>query len=126
MYAAEVSSQLRSLNWLAQEIRRVPAGSREGALLQSQIDALRARLPVALLAHHDRLTQGGRASAAEVRGDRCGGCGARLPADRVASLGQAGNFSVCPRCGVFLWAAKTGARPRRQGTLPPAARSRHD
>ena len=43
MYAAEVLSQLRSLNWLLEETRRVPAGSSERGLLQSQIDGLRAR-----------------------------------------------------------------------------------
>ena len=111
MYSAEVLSQLRSLNWLAQEIRRVPSASREGALLQSQMDALRSRLPDSILDHHDRLSAGGKLTAAEVNGDICGGCGMKLEEELVRTLAQPGRFDVCPRCGVFLWSAKSTDQP---------------
>lgn len=103
MYSAEVLSQLRSLNWLAQEIRRVPAGSREAAYLQSQVDALRARLPTSILEHHDRLAKGGKVSAAQVRGDRCAACQAQISPALLLELVQPGRFGVCLRCGLFLW-----------------------
>jgi predicted nucleic acid-binding Zn-ribbon protein len=107
MYSAEVLSQLRSLNWLAQEIRRVPSASREGTLLQSQMDAVRSRLPDSILEHHDRLSAKGKLTAAEVSGEVCGGCGTKLPQEMVNALAQPGRFDVCPGCGVFLWSAKS-------------------
>jgi predicted nucleic acid-binding Zn-ribbon protein len=126
MYSAEVLSQLRSLNWLAQEIRRVPPASRERALLQSQMDAVRSRLPDSLLDHHDRLSAGGKLTAAEVNGDICGGCGAKLPQALVITLGQPGRFGVCPRCDVFLWSAKSADRREAVATKRTATKASHD
>jgi predicted nucleic acid-binding Zn-ribbon protein len=103
MFAAEVLSQLRTLNWLAQEIQRVPADTREGGLLREQIEAVRARLPHAILAYHDRLAARGQSTAAQVEDECCGVCRARLPAALRAELAQPGHFGVCPQCGVFVW-----------------------
>ena len=111
MYSAEVVSQLRSLNWLTQEIHRVPTGSGEAAHLQTQMDAVRARLPDSILAHHDQLAAGGRRSAAQVQGDTCGGCQSPLPPALRQELAQSGRFGVCPKCGIFLWAEDASAPP---------------
>lgn len=111
MYSAEVLSQLRSLNWLAQEIRRVPSGSRESALLQDQLDAVRARLPDSILNHHDRLAKGGKLSAAEVTGDTCAECHSKLPQALLDELALPGRFGICPKCGLFLWEAESHTRP---------------
>lgn len=103
MYSAEVLSQLRSLNWLAQEVRRVPAASPEGLRLQEQIDAVRTRLPSAILVYHDNLAARGKVSAAQITGDNCGVCHLKLPRDLVGTLALPGRFGVCVHCGVFLW-----------------------
>lgn len=105
MYAAEVLSQLRSLNWLLEETRRVPAGSSERGLLQSQIDGLRARLPQSILAHHDHLAARGLASVAAVEALSCGACRHPLPVALRREVSAPGCFGVCPSCGVFLWSA---------------------
>lgn len=105
MYSAEVLSQLRSLNWLTQEIRRVPPGSRERALLQSQIDAVRDRLPDSILDHHDQLARSGHSTATEIVDGACGGCRAQLPPTLIKEVSLPGRFSVCPNCGLFLWAS---------------------
>lgn len=117
MYSAEVLSQLRSLNWLTQEIRRVPTGSREGALLQSQMEAVRTRLPNSILDYHDRLAKGGRPSAAQVVGGACGGCHAKLPRNSLEELALPGRFGVCPKCGLFLWAGESPAPATTQSLL---------
>jgi predicted nucleic acid-binding Zn-ribbon protein len=109
MYSAEVLSQLRSLNWLTREIHRVPAGSREGALLQTQIDGVRARLPESILNYHDQLAIDGKPSATEVIGGTCGGCHAPLPKNLVEELLLPGHFGVCANCGLFLWAEESVA-----------------
>jgi predicted nucleic acid-binding Zn-ribbon protein len=106
MYSAEVLSQLRSLNWLTQEIRRVPTDSREGALLHTQMEAIRSRLPDSILDHHDRLAGQGKLTAAEISGDKCGACGTKLSVELLGSVAQPGRFGVCPNCGVFLWSER--------------------
>ena len=63
MYAAEVLSQLRSLNHLCREVHSLPQTSPEVVLLEKQIAELRARLPNSILAYHDRLAARGRPSA---------------------------------------------------------------
>ena len=125
MYSAEVLSQLRSLNWLTQEIRRVPAGSREAVLLQTQVDAVRARLPDSILDHHDRLAGEGKRTAAEVSGDKCEACGKRLPGELVESLAQPGRFGVCPHCSVFLWSASANERRPEMAARRDATRPTH-
>jgi len=109
MYSAEVLSQLRSLNWLAQEIRRVPPDSREGAHLQGQIDAVRTRLPNSILDYHDSLSRGGRTSTAQVIDGTCSGCHVRLPLALREKLTEPGRFGLCPKCGLFVWAAESNA-----------------
>ncbi len=125
MYSAEVLSQLRSLNWLTQEIRRVPPGSRECALLQNQMDAVRSRLPDSILNYHDGLAAGGKATAAEVAGVTCGGCKTKLPDDLLATLAHPGRFGVCPKCGVFLWAATTQNDPAKMTSKGPTTHPHH-
>lgn len=125
MYSAEVLSQLRSLNWLTQEIRRVPAGSGEGTLLRSQMDAVRTRLPESILDHHDRLAAEGKLTAAEISGDKCSACETTLPPELLGSLTQPGRFGVCPQCSVFLWVASAFDRPPETAARPAAAKASH-
>lgn len=113
MYSAEVLSQLRSLNWLAQEVRRVPSGSLEGLHLQDQIAAVRARLPNSILSYHDRLATRGLPSVASVNGTSCRGCHLKLPSSILGDLALAGRFSVCPNCGVFLWSGDEAKAPEK-------------
>ncbi len=133
MYSAEVLSQLRSLNWLAQEFRRLPADSREGGKIRKQMESLRDRLPTAILTYHDRLAARGLPSAAEVHAGSCAACHIRLPRGLAGELVVPGRFAVCPNCGVFLWSAEVAptpettvekrapARARRQAAAKPGA-----
>ena len=111
MYSAEVLSQLRSLNHLSQEMRRVPPASPEAVLLQKQCDALRARLPNSILGYHDRFAARGKASAAKVNGESCSACHLKVPRGLFCELSVPGRFGVCPNCGVFLWVETVVADP---------------
>jgi predicted nucleic acid-binding Zn-ribbon protein len=71
---------------------------------------VRARLPHAILAHHDQFAAAGKPSAAEAHEHLCGACGAKLSHELVAVLASPGHFGVCPQCGVFLWRADADAR----------------
>jgi hypothetical protein len=118
-------SQLRSLNWLAQEIRRVPPGSLECIHLQEQISAVRARLPNSILNYHDLLASRGQSSAVPVSDQtRCSACQTKLPSTLLDELAGPRRFGVCPNCGVFLWSNETSAQPLGQpgeAALPPSA-----
>ena len=103
MYSAEVLSQLRSLNHLSEEVRRLPKESREAVLLQTQVGALRSRLPNSILSYHDRFAARGKPSAIRVNGASCSACHLKLPSGLIGELAVPGRFGVCPNCGVFLW-----------------------
>lgn len=111
MFSAEVLSQLRSLNWLAQEVCRVPAGSLEGVRLQEQIATVRARLPNSILGYHDQFAARNQPSIAAVDGQHCGACRGALPAALLAELAGPRRFGVCPHCGVFLWSGDDARVP---------------
>ncbi len=111
MYAAEVLSQLRSLNHLCREVHSLPQTSPEVVLLEKQIAELRARLPNSILAYHDRLAARGRPSAIRIEGESCSACHLRLPRGLVGELAVAGRFGVCPNCGVFLWKGEMSPEP---------------
>lgn len=107
MYSAEVLSQLRTLNWLSQEARRLPFDSAERQILCTQIEALRARLPLSMLRHHDDRAKRNLPSIANIQESCCGHCRAELPSGTLHALIHPGRFGVCPNCGVFLWSAST-------------------
>ncbi|OIR13393.1 hypothetical protein GALL_52060 [mine drainage metagenome] len=107
MYSAEVLSQLRTLNWLSQEARRLPFDSAERQILCAQIEALRARLPLSMLRHHDDRAKRNLPSIANIQESCCGYCRSELPEGTLHALIHPGRFGVCPNCGVFLWSAST-------------------
>lgn len=121
MYSAEVLSQLRSLNHLNREIRSLPRENPEAILLQTQIEALRARLPNSILEYHDRFAARSQPSAVKVAGDSCSACHLKLPRDLCDELAAPGRFGVCPNCGVFLW---LGEKPIVTTDRKPARRSK--
>lgn len=125
MYSAEVLSQLRSLNWLTQELHRLPPGSQEEPHLQSQQVAIRARLPNSILAYHDGLAARGRGSVAQASGDNCGACHLKLPRDLLGKLALPGRFGVCPNCGIFLWAAEEPPAAAKPSAASKAVRVIH-
>lgn len=126
MHSAEVLSQLRTLNWLVQEARRLPAQSPERAILDAQIHALRGRLPLSMLQHHDERARRDLPSVANLVGSTCGQCHAGLPENVVLDLARPGRFAVCPSCGVFLWSGETDAATPTEAHPSPARRTNRD
>lgn len=128
MYSAEVLSQLRSLNYLGQEIRSLPPESPGATLLRKQIEDLRARLPNSILSYHDRLAARSQASVAKVSGESCGACHLKLPRGLFCELAIPGRFGVCTNCGVFLWAGELPVEPApapiRKLARKPAAKQK--
>ena len=121
MHSAEVLSQLRTLDWLGKEAKRLPAQSPERALLDTQINALRSRLPVVILQYHDDRSQRGLPDVANLNGTTCGNCNEPLPRETVHELASSGRFVVCPKCGIFLWSGDTESRDDFPTRTPSAS-----
>jgi len=105
MINRELLEHLRALNAVGLELRKpgLEPSRREACLRRA--DELRARLPTALLSHHDGMAAQGRESVAHVVESACGACHRDLPVGQLAELHQPGRIGVCPHCGVFLFNA---------------------
>ena len=104
MINRELLEHLRALNALEVELRhRRQPDVPHREVLERRISELRAKLPTALLSHHDRMAKQGRESVAPVIGMSCGACHLKLPVGQLAELNQPGRIGVCPHCGVFLF-----------------------
>lgn len=103
MINRELLEPLRALNEAESELRHHRTDPERREACQRRAQELRARLPVALLSHHDRMARQGRESVAQVAGSSCGACHLKLPVGQLAELHQPGRIGVCPHCGVFLF-----------------------
>lgn len=112
MIPRELLDQLRGLNTAVRELKRPGLDQHQREQCESRISGLRARLPTALLTHHDRMARTGNESVAAISGSSCGNCHLRLPVGLLAELNQPGRIAVCPHCGVFLFKESAqAARP---------------
>ena len=105
MINRELLEHLRALNAAEVELRHHELVPEQRDACLRRVDELRARLPVALLSHHDRMAKQGRESVAPVVGSSCGACHLKLPVGQLAELHQPGRIGVCPHCGSFLFNA---------------------
>lgn len=99
---AKITSSLRRLYALESGKSRLTAAltAREKKL---EITRLRGILPAAILGHHDRMMQQGKASIAPVQNGVCSACHLRLPVGHLARLQSSQDLEVCDHCGTFLY-----------------------
>ena len=96
--------QLRQLSELAAQERKLGKSNPQRAEIKRQIEALRALLPTAILAHHDRFVSRGKPSVAAAKGGFCGSCHLSVPRGRLFDLKRAVDvLNVCDHCGVFIY-----------------------
>jgi hypothetical protein len=69
---------------------------------ETQKGELRARIPLPILAHYDRLVARGKKGVAVVRNQVCTGCHMRLPIGTINTLMQAQDIQLCDTCGRYL------------------------
>ena len=80
------------------------------------MESLRAKIPLGVLTHHDRLRSRGRQSVAEVRHGVCSGCHMSLPTGLQAEIQRESTLLECKTCGRFIFpttAVGTGNLRRR-------------
>ena len=64
---------------------------------------LRARIPLPILGHYDRLVLRGKRGVAVVRNQVCTGCHMRLPIGVINTLMRGEDIRVCDSCGRYLY-----------------------
>ena len=85
-------------------------------------EALRAKVPVPILAHYDRLVVRGKKGIAIVRNQVCTGCHMRLPIGTINTLMLGQDVQLCETCGRYLSLA--APEPEVAVEAPPAKPAR--
>ena len=67
------------------------------------IQELRARIPVPILVHYDRLMARGKKGIIAVRNQVCTGCHMRLPIGLITTLMHGTDIQLCDSCGRYLY-----------------------
>jgi predicted nucleic acid-binding Zn-ribbon protein len=72
--------------------------------LNAQIEALRQRLPTAILKHYDQRHARNKPAMAAVKHGICGACHLSMTRSSVVELHRTGgSLGVCENCGVFIY-----------------------
>jgi len=67
-----------------------------------QIAALRAEIPLPILAHFDRLVARGKKGIAVIRRQVCSACHVQVPRNVELTLMHGGDIQLCENCGCYL------------------------
>lgn len=98
------NAQLRELLDLDNSRRGMKPKSSTFAATSQKIDALRGKLPTALLSHYDARRSRGKVPIAPVIKGVCRACHLSLPRGRVANLSRGDDaVQVCENCGAFIY-----------------------
>jgi predicted nucleic acid-binding Zn-ribbon protein len=112
------NAQLRELLDLDNSRRSMKPKSNAFAETGQQIDALREKLPTALLSHYDARRSRGKVPIAPVINGVCRACHLSLPSGRVADLSRGDDaVQVCENCGAFIYIE----RVETSSSEPPTA-----
>lgn len=108
---------LRQLEALDKSRGTLGLKSSKLAPLHAEIDAVRERLPTAILKHYDQRHVRNKQAIASVKRGVCGACHISMTRSSVAELHRSGGtIGVCENCGVFIYLDDSEARgPETQG-----------
>jgi hypothetical protein len=91
------------LNCLENEFKVVSDRSLRKGELQSALETERAKVPVPILAHHNRIRARGRDSTAPVRDWVCRACFITVASGMRTHLAQRDDLHVCENCGSYSY-----------------------
>lgn len=95
---------LRQLDELDKTRSALNPQSTQRAELSAEIEALRQRLPTAILKHYDQRRSSNQPATAPVRLGICGGCHVPMNPSRFADLRRSiGALHLCENCGAFIY-----------------------
>ncbi len=116
----EMVRRLAELHGLEDRLHLLQRNHEQSADVRARIETLRARIPVGVVAHHDRLRARGKRSMAEVRQGVCGGCHMRVAIGLIPVLRRRDSLIPCENCGRLL--VLTEERPEHRVPASAAAR----
>jgi predicted nucleic acid-binding Zn-ribbon protein len=80
---------------------------------------LRAKLPLPIVGHYDRLRVRGKKGVAIVRNQVCTGCHMRVPIGQITELMRGEDIQLCESCGRYLYLPEpAAAEPTVQAEAP--------
>ena len=84
-----------------------------------QIAELRAKVPLQVLGHYDRLRARGKKGVTIVRNQVCTACHMQVPLGAILTLMRGEDIQLCECCGRYLYLPEPAALPK-----PPATRKK--
>ena len=85
---------------------------------QGLISEVRAKIPVPVLSHYDRLRKSGKKGVALLRNQTCAACHVQVPLGNVLSLKRGTDVCLCGNCGRYLYLPKEEAVETPAVSLP--------
>lgn len=84
------------------KLQTIEFGGAAGAETKKTRADLRARIPVPILVHYDRLMARGKKGVAVIKGQTCGECHVQVPRNTVLILMNGTDIQLCGNCGRYL------------------------
>lgn len=89
--------------------------------MEKEIAELRAKVPVQIMAHYDRLVARGKKGVTAVRNQVCTACHMQVPRATVMTLMRGDDIRLCECCGRYLYLAETPVATETPAVKTPAA-----
>lgn len=100
MSAQAILDALIALNQAEDEAARM---KRISPRIKTVVQAERKKIPLSILAHHDRMRGRGRRSTVAVRHDVCSGCHISIAQGLRSRLRHKLDLNVCENCGSYMF-----------------------
>jgi hypothetical protein len=106
------------------QLQSLDFGDSKNAQAEAVKGELRAKIPMQILGHYDRLVARGKRGLAAVRGQVCSGCHMQVPLGVVNTLKQGQDIQLCESCGRYLYLPPEGEAVETAAASKPARKTR--
>jgi predicted nucleic acid-binding Zn-ribbon protein len=84
------------------KLQAIEFGGAAGAATEKPRAELRAKIPLPILSHYDKLMARGKKGVAVIKGQTCGECHVQVPRNTVLILMHGTDIQLCANCGRYL------------------------
>ena len=105
------------------ELQSLESGEIRSKSVEASKAALRARIPLQVLGHYDRLAARGKKPLAAVSGQVCSACHMRVPLGVIMTLKHGDDIQLCESCGRYLFLPPV-EQTETKAAEPPAGSKR--
>ena len=85
------------------ELQSLESGATKNKTTGTAAAALRAKIPLQILGHYDRLAARGKKPLAAVNHQVCSACHMRVPVGAIMTLKSGQDIQLCETCGRYLF-----------------------